>query len=225
MKTKNVLFGILQGIRTRNTRLAIIRSFVNYLLLVNPVWSADLQGILVIPKKKSAKKAVDYLSQEEINLLLEAPDPATWSGQRDRVLLLVMYNTGARVSEIIQLKVSDVKLESRSGKIHLYGKGRKERSLPLWRNTVKLLKEWIKKNGYSAEMPLIPNSRGKFMSRWGITNRLSVNVSKVAKTIENETICPSIPPNCFSLSLSQKLIPSRQFFLSITVKLFELYLI
>ena len=173
------------SIRTRNSRLAVIRSFVNYLLLINPVWSADLQGILAIPKKKSAKRVVDYLSQEEINLLLEAPDPATWSGQRDRVLLLVMYNTGARVSEIIRLKVSDVKLESRSGKIHLYGKGRKERSLPLWRNTVKLLKEWIKKNGYAAEMPLIPNSHGKFMSRWGITDRLSTNVSKVAKTIRS----------------------------------------
>ena len=181
------------SINTRNSRLAVIRSFVNYLLLVNPTWTADLRGILAIPVKKSGKKLVDYLSQEEMNLLLETPSPSTWSGQRDRVLLLVMYNTGARVSEIARLKVADVKLESRSGKISLVGKGRKERSLPLWKTTVKVIQEWIKRNGYSPEMPLLPNGRGKTMSRWGITNRLSTAVRKLTvsrPSLKNRSISP-----------------------------------
>lgn len=126
------------SISTRNSRLMVFRSFVNYLLLVNPTWAGNLQGILAIPVKKGMKTQVDYLTKEEINLILESPDQKTWIGQRDRLLLLLMYNTGARVSEITELKVSDVTLDVKS-KIHLLGKGRKERSLPLWKNTAKLL--------------------------------------------------------------------------------------
>jgi len=91
------------------------------------------------------------------------------------------------------LKVADVTLESRSGKILLFGKGRKERALPLWKNTVKILREWIKRNGYTLEMPLFPNKRGKTMSRWGITNRLSEAVSKLSvsrPSLKNRSISP-----------------------------------
>lgn len=164
------------GINTRNSRLAAIRSFANYLLIVNPIWNADLQGILAIPVKKNRKKTLDYLSQEEMECLLEIPDQKTWTGQRDYILLMIMYNTGARVSEIIRLKVSDVKFESTT-KISLLGKGRKERALPLWKSAAQQLRKWVEKNGYTQEMPLFPNGRGKFMSRWGVKNRLEAIVN------------------------------------------------
>ncbi len=168
------------SIRTRNARLAAIRSFANYLLSVNTTWAADLQRILSIPKKKTRQKVVDYLSKEEVDLILDSPDNTSWIGQRDRALLLVMYNTGGRASEIAHLKVSDVTLEPK-GKIRLYGKGRKERSLPLWKNTAKLLRQWIRQNDLKDDNPLFPNLQGREMTRFVIGNRLSVAVSKVSK--------------------------------------------
>lgn len=170
------------GISTRNSRLMVFRSFVKYLLLVNPTWAGDLQGILAIPVKKGMRTQVDYLTKEEITLILESPDPKTWIGRRDRLLLLLMYNTGARVSEIAELKVSDLNLAGK-GKIHLLGKGRKERSLPLWKNTAKLLKEWIQKDKLSPENPLFRNKRGKPITRFVITNRLDVAVKRVSKSL------------------------------------------
>jgi len=165
--------------------LAVVRSYANYLLGVNPTWAADLQRILSIPKKKSRQNIVEYLSKEEINLILESPDDSTWIGQRDRVLLLVMYNTGGRASEIADLKVSNVTLDPK-GKIRLFGKMRQERSLPLFKNTVKLLRQWIRKNGLHGEDSLFPNNRGVAITRFVITNRLSVAVSDATKK------CPAL---------------------------------
>jgi len=186
LSVKNVL-GFLDHLQkerknstsTRNTRLATIRSFVNYLLLVNPTWSADLRGILAIPLKKTNKTLLEYLTQDEMKALLEVPDSNTWIGQRDRLLLLLLYNTGARASEISTLKVEDVDLESKSGKVRLFGKGRKERAVLLWKNTIKLLRQWIEKNKYSGNMPLLASNRGTPLSRFVIANRLSVAVTKV----------------------------------------------
>lgn len=154
--------------------------------------AGDLQGILAIPVKKGMKTQVDYLTKEEINLILESPDAKTWIGRRDRLLLLLMYNTGARVTEIAELRVSDFNFDGR-GKIHLLGKGRKERSLPLWKNTSKLLKEWIQKNKLSSENPLFVNKRGKPITRFVITNRLAVAVQRVSKSLsptKRKTITP-----------------------------------
>ncbi len=108
-------------ISTRNSRLSIIHSFINYILLNDPTLSGDLQGILAIPKKKSKKRALNYLSQEEMDHLLEIPDQTTWIGRRDHVLLQVMYNTGARVSETIGIRCSDVTLlRSGTGLLHKF---------------------------------------------------------------------------------------------------------
>jgi integrase/recombinase XerD len=90
---------------------------------------------------------------------------------RDRVLLMLMYNTGARVSEIAALRVGDLRLES-GGSVHIHGKGRKQRSVPLWRQTVRLLRQWLKQIDTSSGKPLLPNSRGGFMTRAGVAHRL-----------------------------------------------------
>ena len=171
------------SINTRNVRLAAIHSFVRYLLIEEPTLSGKFQGVLSIPIKRKIKKVLDFLSCEEMNVILAAPDENTWCGKRDRVLFTVMYNTGARASEMIDLCVSDVRLE-RNGTIHLFGKGRKERILPLWKNTVSLLRNWIKWNKLSADSPLFPNQRRTKMTRSAIAKRLEVLVSKAIPTCQ-----------------------------------------
>lgn len=142
---------------TRNARLAAIHSFVNYLLTVHPVLAGNMQQVLAIPVKKTNKKILNFLSQEEMDAILASPDDKSWCGFRNRVLLEVMYNTGARVSEVLDLKVANVRLET-NGMIRLTGKGRKERTVPLWKDTIKLLRQWIESNRYSSDSYLFPTS-------------------------------------------------------------------
>lgn len=165
------------SISTRNARLAAINSFVKYLLIEEPALSGKLQGILSIPTKRKKTKILDFLSIEEMDAILAIPDENTWCGKRDRVLFSVMYNTGGRVSEITNLRVSDVRLE-RNGTIHLCGKGRKERVLPLWKSTMLLLRQWIKWNKLSPESPLFLTRRGTKMTRSAVAKRLTAIVSK-----------------------------------------------
>lgn len=120
--------------RTRNRRLAALRSFVRYASARDPGYLAQAQRIMAIPSKRYAKPVLDYLNREEMKAVLEAPDANTWSGQRDRVLFAVMYNTGARVSEAIRLRRADIDLTGQRA-VHLLGKGRKERMVPLWKST------------------------------------------------------------------------------------------
>lgn len=118
------------SIRTRNARLAAIRSFLKYAGLRDPLALPTIQAALSIPLKRFDQPLVGFLSREEVQAIMDAPDRGTRGGRRDRVLLVLMYNTGARVSEIAVLRVGDVTLEP-SPSIRLHGKGRKERSIPL----------------------------------------------------------------------------------------------
>ena len=173
------------GNGTRNARLSAVRCFVKYLLLVEPTLTSDLQAVLALPSKRTTKRVLDFLSHEEINVILNTPDPETWSGKRDRALFAAMYNTGARVSEITGATVSDVKLNP-GGTLHLRGKGRKERVLPLWKDTAKVLKKWITGNRLLDGQVLFPNARRVPMSRSGVEKRLRLAVKRaVAK-------CPSL---------------------------------
>ena len=131
--------------RTRNNRLAAIRSFIRHVAGVNPLLLPLAQRVLAIPAKRFERAYVGYLTREQMQAILDAPDVTTFSGQRDRVLLMLLYNTGARVSEIAGLQVQDVSLESRIS-VHIRGKGRKNRSVPLWRQTVKMLRSWLRKS-------------------------------------------------------------------------------
>ena len=129
------------------------------------------QRLLAIPVKRFEHTAVGYLTQEQMQSLLDAPDASTKVGLRDRVLLMLMYNTGARVSEITALRIGDLHLES-GGSVHIHGKGRKQRSVPLWKQTLRLLRQWLKQTDDSPEKPLLPNARGNSMTRAGVAQRL-----------------------------------------------------
>ena len=110
---------------TRNLRLAAIRSFVRYAATEGPVFLTAAQRILAIPMKRTEHPLVGFLSREEVQAILDAADPSTWSGRRDRALLTTAYNTGARVSEMISVRNMDLSLQ-RSPFLRIRGKGRKE---------------------------------------------------------------------------------------------------
>ena len=166
--------------RSRNARLAAIRSFCRFATAADPLLLPIAQRVLAIPSKRFERKVVGYLQPIQVQALLDAPDSSTRTGLRDRVLVTLMYNTGARVSELAALKVSDLSLAT-GGAVHLRGKGRKQRSVPLWRESVRLLRDWLKRMPSTPDAPLLPNSRGWHMTRSGIDQLLRVVLELAAK--------------------------------------------
>lgn len=169
---------------SRNVRLAAIRSFYRFCAYLAPGSLGAIQKILAIPMKKTECREVGFLSVEEMQAIINAPNLATWSGLRDHTMFATLYNTGARVSEITGMKIMDLSLSAPSIRIH--GKGRKDRTMPLWQNTIKLLKKWLSHVNRDPENPLFPNARGKPMTRHGVEYRLGI-----AKETA-ETRCPSL---------------------------------
>src|SRR2546425_3326256 len=168
-------------VRTRNTRLAAIRAFLRYAALQDPSALAPIQRTLAIPVKRFDRKPVAYLSCDEVTAILAAPNGATWSGHRDRVMLATLYNTGARVSEVIGLKVQDFHAGS-TATLHIRGKGRKERVVPIWTRTKRQLDEWLRRTHASADAPLFPNRHGTRLTRAGVRSRLDAAVAVARRT-------------------------------------------
>lgn len=171
--------------RTRNLRLTAIRSFLRYASLRAPAAVPVAERVLAISSKRFDHPALEFLSREEVEALLEAPDRSTWSGERDAVLLAVLYNSGARVSELVGLRVVDVLLDRQSA-LHLQGKGRKQRVVPLWKDTAKQLRGWLTRIDHRPEAPVFPNRAGKPLTRSGVEQRLRVAIRTAA------TRCPSL---------------------------------
>jgi len=165
--------------RTRNARRAALRCFLRYAAAADPQLLPVAQRVLAIPAKRFERASVSYLTREQIQAILDSPDVATFSGQRDRVLLLLLYNTGARASELAGLRIQDVSLESRVS-VQIRGKGRKNRSVPLWQKTARLLRSWLQQLDGAPGSPLLPNARGGRMTRSGIAQRLEYAVQRVA---------------------------------------------
>jgi len=171
--------------RTRNARLAAIRSFFNYVALQEPAHSALIQRVLAMPNQRGERKVIAFLTPPEIDALLTAPDRNTWSGRRDRTLLLLMVQTGLRVSEVVGLRCDDVVLGT-GAHVRCQGKGRKERCTPLRRDAVDILRHWLRERGAASTEPLFPNARGATLSRDGIAYILSKHTAVARKC------CPSL---------------------------------
>jgi integrase/recombinase XerD len=159
------------SVRTRNARLAAIHSFMRYAAVRDPASLPIIQQVLAIPAKRFDRPILGYLTREQVAAILAAPDRATWSGQRDRVLLATAYNTGARVSELTGLQVRDVLLDRQTA-VHLHGKGRKQRVIPLWKNTAGELRGWLKRINSAPNAPVFPNRAGAPLTRSGVRDRL-----------------------------------------------------
>lgn len=169
------------GARTRNARLAAVRAFLQYAAHYDLIALPVIEQVLAIPMKRFDRPVLGFLSREEMQAILDAPDAQTWAGERDRALFSVMYNTGARVSEAIGLRVGEVVVDG-SAVAHLRGKGRKDRSVPLWRTTANLLRNWKRRLDCAGEENfLFPNRGGGRMARSNVTQRLELAASAAAE--------------------------------------------
>lgn len=172
-------------IASRNLRLTAIRSFYRMVALRDPASVGIVTRVLAIPLKRADTKVRSYITREEMDAILTALDRNQWCGRRDYALLLTMYNTGARVSEISFLHQNQVNFGTKSY-VQLHGKGRKERSIPLWPRTARILKEWFREIGPRDGAAAFPNVRGEPLSRFAINLLLCKAVREAASR------CPSL---------------------------------
>ena len=164
------------SVRSRNARLAALRSFLKFAAHRDVSSLQVIERALGVPVKRFERPMFGYLTRDEMLAVIGTPD-GTWISQRDHVLFLMLYNAGARVSEITAVKVGDVVLDAGAACVHLHGKGRKQRSVPLWRSTVKAVRTWLRLNPqFGAVSTLLPNRNGQAMTRTNVALRLALAV-------------------------------------------------
>jgi len=170
------------GAGTRNIRLAALHSFFRYLAGKYPQHLNLSQRILTIPFKRTNTQATQYLEFEEVMVLLESIDRSKANGRRDYALLLFMFNTGARVQEVVGLRAQDLEL-SKPFSVHIFGKGRRERICPIWPETANILRKYLKEQGMDLRKPLhiFLNHLGEPLTRFGIGYILKKYLRKAMK--------------------------------------------
>jgi integrase/recombinase XerD len=195
------------GARSRNARLAALRSFLKYAAHHDLSALGVIEQVLAVPMKRFDRPMLGFLTRQEMQAILDAPDTGTWAGQRDHALFTILYNTGARISEIIDLRVKNLILDT-SPSIHLMGKGRKQRTVPLWRSTVTMMRAWKRRMGETADnAPMFPNRSGKAMSRSNVTQRLALAVAAAAEQ-HPQLLARSISPHTFRHTTAMHLLQS-----------------
>jgi site-specific recombinase XerD len=192
--------------RTRNLRLTAIRSFFQYAAFQEPGRCAQIQRVLAIPVKRQSRQLIDFLTYQEIQALLSAPDKTTCAGRRDRALILLAIQTGLRLSELIGLRRCDIVLATTGAHVRCYGKGRKERCTPLTKQTVAVMKTWLKERGGSNDDVVFPNARGSQLSPDGVQYLLKKHVKKARKicpTLKDKRISPHVLRHTAAMELLQ----------------------
>ena len=193
------------SVRSRNARLAAIRAFFRYVALREPEHVAVATRILAIPAKRADHCLVGYLTREEMQAVLAAPDRTKWMGRRDHALLLTFYNTGARLSEVTGLKRGDVRFGTRTF-VHLHGKGRKEREVPLWANTARILKKWFEEDPPVPGDVVFPSNRGGPLSADSVSHILHLAVrtaSARSPSLAKKRITPHVIRHTTAMHLLQ----------------------
>ncbi len=181
-------------IRTRNARLAAIRSLFRYAALQHPEHAATIQRVLAIPTKRHDQALVTFLTDPELQALLDAPDQATWVGRRDRALILLAAQTGLRASELIGLTCADLRLGV-GAHVSCIGKGRKQRITPLTKQTVTVMRAWTHERGGQPKDPLFATSTGRPLTRDALERRLAKHAAAAAAarpSLASKTITPHV---------------------------------
>jgi site-specific recombinase XerD len=180
--------------RTRNARLAAIHAFFRFLEYRLPSCLDQARRIHAIPMKKTDERLIDYLTHEEIQMLLDTPDPTTRAGIRDRAMLHLAFAAGLRVSELVGLRVDDLEFQPQPA-IFVHGKGRLERSLPLWQETANALRSWLAVRGEGKHPEIFLNARGQAMSRSGFEYILAKHVKSATlkhPSLEKKHVSPHV---------------------------------
>ncbi len=169
------------AVGTRNVRLAAIHAFFRYCATEEPAWVEHCQRVLAVPFKRSRSRPIEYFDYHEVEAVLASVDRAIPDGRRDYALLATMFNTGARVQEIVALSVCDLHLEALA-QVRLYGKGRKERWCPLWPQTAELLRALLAERGRDLplDQPAFRNHRGGRLTRFGVRYLLAKYCARAA---------------------------------------------
>jgi site-specific recombinase XerD len=197
------------AVRSRNLRLTALRAFLKFAGRRDVASLHVVERALAVPMKRFERPMLGFLTREEMLAVLGQPGD-TWTSQRDHLLLAMLYNTGARVSEIIGVHVADAVLDG-GACVHLHGKGRKQRSVPLWHTTVAEVRAWLRLNpALRGEAPLLPNRDGQPMSRSNVVQRLELAVARAAAHVPgilNKRISPHILRHTTAMHLLQSGVP------------------
>jgi integrase/recombinase XerD len=180
--------------RTRNARLAAIRSLFRYAALRHPEHAATIGRVLAIPPKRFERALITFLAEPEIAALLAAPDRGTWTGRRDHAMLLLAAQTGLRASELIALTRGEVHLGV-GAHLSCLGKGRKQRITPLTEQTVAVLRTWVAERASQPEPPLFPTRTGHALSRDAIEHRIAMHAetaTAACPTLAAKKITPHV---------------------------------
>lgn len=178
--------------KTRNVRLAALRSFFRFVSYTEPTCSLQCQQVLAIPNKRHERSPVEFLTEKESAALVATPSPATWLGRRDRALLLVAVRTGLRNTELRTLRHRDVDLGV-GAHVRCFGKGRKTRCTPLQRDAVAVLEAWLAERPAEVNTPVFPSARGGVMSADALQRLVTRHVAKASascSSLEGRRITP-----------------------------------
>ena len=171
--------------RSRNARLAALRSLFRYAALRHPEHAQLIQQVLAIPQKRFDRAPVPFLTPAETQALLAAPDPGRWEGRRDRALLILAAQTGLRLAELTGLNCNDVQLNA-AAHVRCTGKGRKQRCVPLSPATATVLRAWLRERGNHPGEPLVPTRPGRRLSDDAVEHRVALHARNAGQR------CPSL---------------------------------
>ncbi|MCA1701083.1 MAG: site-specific integrase [Actinobacteria bacterium] len=189
--------------RTRNARLAAIHSMFRFAALRHPEHAALIARVIALPTKRFDRAIVSYLTPEEVDALLAAPDRARWIGRRDQALLTVAIQTGLRVTELTGLRCQDAHLGT-GAHVQVTGKGRKQRATPLTSQTVAVLRAWLKERTGQPDQPLFPTSLGRALSRDAIALMVAKHTTVAGRscpTLKNKKVSPHVLRHTAAMSL------------------------
>ena len=217
------------SISTRNQRLGAIHSFCRYLEMDYPQYLANIQGVLSIQLKKAPQPTLNYLSHDGIKLLLDQPNPSEKQERRDLMILTMLYDVGARASELTEIRIEDLFLQSPAS-VRLHGKGNKYRQVPLMPQVVSMIKKYLhSRKNYAGADFLFVNPSGRQLTRGGITYILQKYCDR-ARSVAPELIPEKLSPHCIRHSKAMHLLQSgvnliyiRDFLGHADVKTTEIY--
>ena len=193
------------GPSSRNIRLAAIKSFMHYIEHRVPSALEQIQRILAIPSKKTDTRLVRHLTSQEMQSILDAPDPTVRDGIRDRAMLHLCFAGGLRVSELVGLRTEDMMLQPQAS-VLIHGKGRKERCLPLWKETASAVRAWLSVRGEVRVPELFPNARNDAMTRAGFEYILRKHVHAAetrCSTLASKHVSPHVLRHTCALTILQ----------------------